>query len=819
MNRKIRRAVAAGAVLCGVAAAVAQPVVIEPGLDYWKQAQPATVRFAPSSDIPPIPPEFFGPGSLPFEGTVLFGGDPADPAATPADTIVQRLAPASVPLPGATTIPIEIMELRLTSVAPITVNTPGGPTQWDIELRLVPGGPDTGAAQIFRDLTGNTFGYQFQMQPLFTFRSTTGTPTLTLPTPPITVVTELNARWEQVPPPSVLLLPNMGPNFFPTTMNSMTSLGSGLAMTLMPAFGADCNGNGIIDAQDLNGTGSFDANRDRVPDECQASVDVLQLSFRNRDAGYTARFSEYGQLQVHAIEPAHGQVAWFNAAVNGVWSVQNMPMHELNSSGSPWTWAPMFNLGSPRGTPVTLVNIQWSITTQPQTLPPTTPVITLPVTETDVTFGERNAIPGSPAMTPSPAVNYINPALFFPWEIIARRDMPGVNEMVDGCAPGGAARSLSWMDDLYCLNFGADCDTAQELYDILKDAMHMMTGFPGGTNDPKIVSGIQKLIDDKMLGSKLSVQLVYNPSPTAVYDALAAGKDVLGLIGWTGPGGGGHVITVTGAVKCGDHVVIDYSDDATGGDHQGDGMADSGRSKTAPVNPNPGGGSSLGGLPGNTWDGFVQICPTRLVQLDSMLKWLDGDTAMGGFTEGAIPLGEEILGGRPPTFVDFLLLRAWACDALDSACFLKKQVDDCGSAAAQAAAARIKAKALSAKLHMLDYYFGGDPIDLALALAEFDAAFRADVATVRAAIDCNHNGVDDKADISRGTSFDANHDMIPDECQCLADWNNSGTVTVQDLFDFLASFFGPGGADFNHSGATTVQDLFDYLAAYFAGCG
>lgn len=807
---------AAAAMLWGAWTATAQPIVVQPGLDYWKQAQPAVIRFAPSSDIPPIPPDFFGPGSLPFEGTVQFGGDPADPATTPADTIVQRLAPATLPLPGSNTVPIEIVELRLQSVAPITVNTPGGPTQWDVEMRLVPGGPHSGAAQLFRDFSGNTFGYQFQIQPLFTFRSTTGTPTLTLPSPPITVVTEMNAGWGEFPPPMTLLLPAMGPNFFPTTTKSLNSAGSGLHMTLMPAFGADCNGNGVIDAQDLGDVASFDADRDRVPDECQASVEVLQLSFRNRDAGYTARFSEYGQILLHAIEPGHGQVAWFNAAVNGVWCVQNMPMHELNSSGSPWTWAPMFDLGSPRGVPVTLADVQWSITTQPRTLPPSGPAATLPVTETDATFGERNAIPGSPAMTPSPAVNYINPALLFQWDIVARRHMPGVDEMVDGCAPGGAARSLSWMNDLYCLEFGAECDTAQELYDILKDATHMMTSFPGGTNDPKIVSGIQRLIDDKMLGGKLMVELKYDPSPAAVYDALAAGKDVLGLIGWTG--GGGHVITVTGAVKCGDHVVIDYSDDATGGDHQGDGSADSGRSKSAPVNPNPGGGSSLGGLPGNTWDGFVQICPTRLLQLDSMLKWLDGDTAMGGSTPGALPLGGEILGGRPPTIFDFLLLRAWACDALDAACFLQSQVIDCGSAAAQAAAARIKAKALSAKLHMLDYYFGGDPVDLALALAEFDAAFRADVALVRAAIDCNNNGVDDKADIAAGTSFDANHDMIPDECQCLADWNSSGMVTVQDLFDFLASFFGPDGADFNHSGMTSVQDLFDYLAAYFAGC-
>jgi len=54
---------------------------------------------------------------------------------------------------------------------------------------------------------------------------------------------------------------------------------------------------------------------------------------------------------------------------------------------------------------------------------------------------------------------------------------------------------------------------------------------------------------------------------------------------------------------------------------------------------------------------------------------------------------------------------------------------------------------------------------------------------------------------------------------CLADFNNSGTVSVQDIFDFLAAYFANDPeADFNGSGAVSVQDIFDYLSAYFAGC-
>jgi len=53
---------------------------------------------------------------------------------------------------------------------------------------------------------------------------------------------------------------------------------------------------------------------------------------------------------------------------------------------------------------------------------------------------------------------------------------------------------------------------------------------------------------------------------------------------------------------------------------------------------------------------------------------------------------------------------------------------------------------------------------------------------------------------------------------CKADFNQRGTVTVQDLFDFLAAWFAMNAqADIN-GGGVTVQDLFDFLGAWFTGC-
>jgi hypothetical protein len=49
-----------------------------------------------------------------------------------------------------------------------------------------------------------------------------------------------------------------------------------------------------------------------------------------------------------------------------------------------------------------------------------------------------------------------------------------------------------------------------------------------------------------------------------------------------------------------------------------------------------------------------------------------------------------------------------------------------------------------------------------------------------------------------------------------ADWNCSGSLEVQDIFDFLNDWFA-GGGDFNANGSVAVQDIFDFLNAWFAG--
>lgn len=87
--------------------------------------------------------------------------------------------------------------------------------------------------------------------------------------------------------------------------------------------------------------------------------------------------------------------------------------------------------------------------------------------------------------------------------------------------------------------------------------------------------------------------------------------------------------------------------------------------------------------------------------------------------------------------------------------------------------------------------------------------------------DCNLNGKPDACDIARGASLDANGNGIPDECEtfCPADFNHSGALNTQDIFDFLGAWFmGDPRADFNGAGGLSVQDVFDYINAWFVGC-
>jgi hypothetical protein len=98
--------------------------------------------------------------------------------------------------------------------------------------------------------------------------------------------------------------------------------------------------------------------------------------------------------------------------------------------------------------------------------------------------------------------------------------------------------------------------------------------------------------------------------------------------------------------------------------------------------------------------------------------------------------------------------------------------------------------------------------------------------------DCNANGIDDAQDISSGTSLDCFNyaagagiaggpNGVPDECECVADWNRDGIANSTDVSDFINTFFadqtnGTINGDVNCNGVSNSTDVSDFINIWFA---
>lgn len=158
---------------------------IPPGDDFFETSgDMTTYSFADT----PLPPDFFDPGSAPFDGVVSLCGDPQNPSDTGStDTVMRRLDSLNFDdsNPPQGTVPIEIVQLNLVSCNPITVTINGQPTLWDVKVNL----SDTTAPQGTMTVTkthdnGGTFDSQFYVQPRFTFTQVGGT-AVENPPPPL----------------------------------------------------------------------------------------------------------------------------------------------------------------------------------------------------------------------------------------------------------------------------------------------------------------------------------------------------------------------------------------------------------------------------------------------------------------------------------------------------------------------------------------------------------------------------------------------------------------------------------------------------------
>lgn len=119
-----------------------------------------------------LPPNFFGPGSEPFTGTVVCPEENPDTL----DTIIERKSDINFPPDGTETIPIEMLELNLVSCQPIVVTLDDGNQQlWDVKIDLSDTEAQPGEMTIERiEESGGTFDAQLPVLPKFTFTQVDG---------------------------------------------------------------------------------------------------------------------------------------------------------------------------------------------------------------------------------------------------------------------------------------------------------------------------------------------------------------------------------------------------------------------------------------------------------------------------------------------------------------------------------------------------------------------------------------------------------------------------------------------------------------------
>ena len=180
-----------------------------------------------------LPADFFNPGSDPFTGNVMLGGG----SGGGVDTIIQRKESASPLLvPGSDTIPIEILQLNLVSIEPITVTYGGGsPEKWNVMMTIDPFNQSLGSMTIDHTSSeGGTFYSNLTILPTINFN-------------PVVTVTPTRSKfftdslssypctWTHSPPTGFLMGSNFYPGGLPGSPNQLNHLfynGSRLDMEL-----------------------------------------------------------------------------------------------------------------------------------------------------------------------------------------------------------------------------------------------------------------------------------------------------------------------------------------------------------------------------------------------------------------------------------------------------------------------------------------------------------------------------------------------------------------------------------------------------------
>jgi len=570
------------------------------------------------------------------------------------------------------------------------------------------------------------------------------------------------------------------------------------------------------------------------PPPVPVELEAFQRTWIAADGAAIQPFSNHGELGI-TTPPIDPEVTlWFNASVEGSWSIRNLSLLSGTDLDEPVTLWARFPLPMPPelhfGVPVEKVTLAWSLTTEPLPFFEGGLETTLLVTPSFYYAGddgppEKEPVPELPEFSPGASVT-VDRSFDGPCETVARPDLPGVSEDVQRCAPGASARCLSWLTTRLGIELPDDCSTPQQIYEKL-DALMGQTAFGGTANYG--LHGIAAFLEEKGLDKCFSVTLRrYSepdpPTPSDMFDAMKRGYDVVVLFGWWTRNADGELVRVNGhqgtaaeIKRCGDQYQFKYRDDTEPGNGQGDGEPDRGYRKATLRSydedeipdswwiPEEGVDPETGQARSFRWEGFIQICPSRLKLAEAIQgSASDFQDAIDSIDDPDAPTAEQQLD---------LLRRARLLH--DLACWLAERVAGESGWPEGAAELIVRMKRKTEAIRNAIQQYLEEPtydalLDIRAQLGDLDfQAFE-----LEELVDCNNNGISDEIEIEEDPKLDSDGDGTLDECQGtggpVGDLNGDGIVDGTDL-GLLLQAWGASGenldADLNGDGVVDGADL------------
>ncbi len=157
-----------------------EDLVIPAGSDLWET--PGGGQSFHDFSEAPLPADFFGSGSTPFDGQIELAGMSLDlDNLGTTDTVVERLEDATLTGEGSeATVPIQIVALSLQSIDPITVTYgDGSESFFDVHVTLSDTQSQGSMTLTQTSADGGTFDSELPVTPLFTFIEVEGELTFT----------------------------------------------------------------------------------------------------------------------------------------------------------------------------------------------------------------------------------------------------------------------------------------------------------------------------------------------------------------------------------------------------------------------------------------------------------------------------------------------------------------------------------------------------------------------------------------------------------------------------------------------------------------